>query len=151
MGGMQTVLAFLAVMLFSSMTLNSYNNLLRQGDVMEASYLNLQAQEIVERYFEKVECNILAGTQTPAYWATGNHIEEIIPDTVWVKTADLQDSTAFTFTWRKAHLCDKTCDTSNPKSHTVLVSLILSTTYGNRTITVGTVAKPKSAIFSEGL
>ena len=140
MGGMQTVLALLAVTLFSSMTLNSYNNLLQQNDVLEVSYLNLQAQEIVDRYFQKIECEMLAGkTATDVK----KNISAIVPANITI------GNDTFTFALRRAALCSKNCDTTHPDNHIVLVQLVLTSNYGGRTVTAGTMTNPESAIFSE--
>ena len=142
MGGMQTILALLAVTLFSSMTLNSYNNLLQQNDVLEVSYLTLQAQEIVDRYFQKIECEILAGKSAVD---VKNNITSIVPANIII------GKDTFTFALRRAALCSKSGNTASPDNHIVLVQLVLTSNYGGRTVTAGTMANPESAIFSESV
>ncbi len=150
MGGMQTILALLAVTLFSTLTLGSYNSLASQGDIVYASYLNLLGQGHAEAFFEKLNCTFLAD-RTYTVDRLYNDYRNI-NDTATIP--DLTTGNTFvTFNRRiYSNYCNKDGSTSTTPTNYVKISLYMTTTWGNRTVYVGTLSNPLVRIYtSSGL
>jgi hypothetical protein len=139
MGGMQTILALLAVTLFSSLTLGSFNNLTQQGDIIYVSYLNLLGQNEAEAFFDSLNCQIISGSMSLTQLYNNFHN---VHDTVTI--IDLPTSTSVvTF---NRNITTDYCNLDGSHSATptdyVSVSLIMSSSYGSRAVSVGTASNP---------
>ena len=151
MGGMQTILALLAVTLFSSMTLGSFNNMTEQSTLVYASYLNILGQDNANSFFEKLNCLIIAKKKTIADIYHDYHNKTNKPD---LSITDLTNGSTFVnFT---SHTDTEYCTVSGAHSGTatdyVKVKLYMSATYGSRTIYVGTSSNPIVRVYtSSGL
>ena len=147
MGGMQTILALLAVTLFSSMTLGSFNNLTQQSTLVYASYLNILGQDNANSFFEKLNCLIIAKKKTIAEIYTYYHNNSHPPN---LSITDLTNGSNFiTFT---SHIDTEYCSVGGAHSSSatdfVKVKLYMSGTYGNRTIYVGTSSNPIVRVYT---
>ncbi len=69
--GQQMLLVLLALILFSTMLLNTYNILLDQSALVYDNMIYLQGQKIADRYFQRVEAELLG--DPPVFYFTQIH------------------------------------------------------------------------------
>ena len=69
--GQQMLLVLLALVLFSTMLLNTYNILLDQSALVYDNMLYLQGQKIADKYFQRVEAELLG--DPPVFYFTQIH------------------------------------------------------------------------------
>ena len=146
MGGMQTILALLAVTLFSTLTISSYNNLTSQSDIFYTSYLNLLGQDSADAFFEKINCELIGKVKTLSQVYTENHN---VNDTVVIP--DLSTGGSFiTFQrHRDSYYCNDDGSTSATPTHNVKITMYMTSSYGQKNIYVGTATNPVVRVFSE--
>jgi len=136
----QMLLVLLALALFSTMLLNTYNIMLDQSAMVYDNMLYLQGQKIADRYFQKIEAELLG--DPPVFYFTQIHANySNISETRTVNNViyNIQVKSAY---------CDSLGNT--PYSDTLFQKLdvrinCLSTTLD--TLYIGTLNSPFSKVF----
>ena len=136
----QMLLVLLALELFSTMLLNTYNIMLDQSAMVYDNMLYLQGQKIADRYFQRIESELLG--DPPVFYFTQIHsIYSNISETRTVNNVTYNVQITSTY-------CDSLGNT--PYSDTLFQKLdvrinCLSTTMD--TLYIGTMSSPFSKVF----
>jgi len=137
---LQMLLVLLALALFSTMLLNTYNIVFNQSSMVYDNLLFLQGQKIADRYFQKIESELL-GDPPITNFSVVHSIYSNLNETITVNNViyDVKINTAY---------CDSLGNT--PSADTLFQKLdirinCLSTSLD--TLYIGTLNSPFSKVF----
>ena len=136
----QMLLVLIALALFSTMLLNTYNILLDQSALVYDNMLYLQGQKIADRYFQKLEAELL-GTPPILNFTQIDSICSSFRDTLTV------NNIIYNIQFHSAY-CDISGNTSFPDPSYQRVDIrinCLSTSLD--TLYIGTMSSPFSKVF----
>jgi len=137
----QMILVLLALVLFSTLLLNTYNIMLNQSDMIYDNMLYLQGQKIADRYFQKIEAELLGNPPINYFSHIYSNYSAGVQETMMV------NNVTYDISIRSAY-----CDSSgvNPSADTLYQRVdikmkCLSTSLD--TLTIGTAQFPISKVF----
>ncbi len=137
--GNQMILVILAIILFSTTILSTYNRLFSQVEIVYDGIYRLQGQKIADSLFQRVECEILTGTGFATVFNNLGSFSETktldnIPYSILVNNSQ----------------CDSLGNTSNPNSNYRKLNIrIMCFPNSNDTLRIGTATNPISKVFSQ--
>jgi hypothetical protein len=135
----QMLMVMVALILFTSLIVNSINNISDQNEIIYKGHYMLQGHKIVERYFEKIEAELLGGVST---------FDEVLENyadyntTLTVENVDYEVGIV-------TNLCDNTGNIGNPQADFQRVDIRIQCDYMGEVLQVGTNLEPLSKIFAD--
>ena len=136
----QAILVLLALALFSTLLLNTYNIMLDQSVIVYDNIRYLQGQKIADRYFQKIEAELIGYTPV-RYFSEVHTLYSNLNETINI------DGIAFNVDINSTY-CDSLGDT--PSADTLYQKIELQISCQSitaDTIFIGTQVKPISKVF----
>lgn len=135
----QMLMVMVAIVLFTSLIVNSINNISDQNEIIYKGHYILQGHKIAEKYFEKIEVELLGGLHS---------FDEVLASyadydtTLTVENVDYQVNIV-------SNLCDNTGDIANPQEDFQRVDIRIQSEYMGDDLQIGTTSAPLSKIFAD--
>ncbi|HCX72278.1 MAG TPA: hypothetical protein DHM37_01025 [Candidatus Cloacimonas sp.] len=135
----QMLMVMVAIVLFSSLFVNSITNISEQNEIIYKGTYILQGHKIAERYFEKIEAELL-GEISSFGEVLDNYAD--YDTTFTVQNVDYQVSIV-------SNLCDANGNITDPQEDFQRVDIRINCNYGDDVLHIGTETNPLSKIFAD--
>ncbi|MFO7896248.1 MAG: hypothetical protein R6U84_04880 [Candidatus Cloacimonadales bacterium] len=141
MGTGQMLLVMLAVILFSTILISMYSNIDGQARVIERTVTMLQGQKIADRFFQKIETELIGEVRTFA---------QINSDYSSFTTTVTVHGNTFNVTCERAEYCDQNGNTPVTDTDFQLIEFSMWTINSYQdSVVVGTPADPLQKVFAD--